>query len=180
MWRVHKNRTDRGLGPTWSPSGHHESMKQDKNMILSNASWSLEQIIDGVMTEQRFDNPFLRWHKSFSDYPAFLSDMDDHTMQETDTFERLKKFQPDPKKIVGSSTIIPKEDNDEKFEFYDVQGESLYTNPPNPNHITVDHGVDEEDIWSFGRTLFNQIRVDNTWASGSSHNSKFSYAPYWG
>ena len=92
MWRVHKNRTDRGLGGTWSPSGHHESMKQDKNMILSNASWSLEQIIDGVMTEQRFDNPFLRWHKSFGNYKAFLSDMDDHTMQETYTFERLKKF----------------------------------------------------------------------------------------
>lgn len=92
----------------------------------------------------------------------------------------MKKFQPDPKKVVGTSTIIPKEDNDEKFEFYDVQGESLYTNPPNPNHITVDHGVDEDHIWSFGRTLFNQVRVDNTWAAATTANARFSYAPYWG
>jgi len=89
-------------------------------------------------------------------------------MHETDTFERLKKFQADPKKVIGSTSIIPKEDNDEKFEFYDVQGESLYTNPPNPNHITIDHGVDEDHIWAFGRTLFNQVRVDNTWAAASN------------
>jgi len=108
MWRVHKNRTDRGLGPTWSPSGHHESMKQDSNMLIPNASWSMANIVDGIVTDQRFDNPFLRWHKSFANYNAFLSDIDDHTMQETDTFERLKKFDPDNKKVVGSTTILPK------------------------------------------------------------------------
>jgi len=85
-------------------------------------------------------------------------------MQETDTFERLKKFQPDAKKVVGTSTILPKQDNDEAFEFYDVQGESLYTNPPNPNHITMDHGLDEEHIWNFSRTLFNQFKIDSKWS----------------
>ena len=42
-----------------------------------------------------------------------------------------------------------KEDNDEKFEFYDIQGESLYSNPPEPTWITVDHGLDEDEIWAF-------------------------------
>jgi len=180
MWRVHRNRTDRGLGPTWRANGYHESMQQDKNGNIPNASWTIADLVDGVVTEQKFDNPFLRWHESFEKYDAFLSDIDDHTMQETDTFERLKKFQPDPKKVVGSTTVIPREDNDEKFEYYDIQGESLYTNPPNPNHITVDHGLDEDRIWNFGRTLFNQIRVDNTYASATNHNYKFSHAPFWG
>lgn len=85
-------------------------------------------------------------------------------MQETDTFERLKKYTPDNKKVIGLSSVIPREDNDEKFEYYDIQGESMYTNPPNPNHVTIDHALDEEHIWSFGRTLFNQFRVDNTYA----------------
>jgi len=26
MWRVHKNRVDKGLGPTYSTSGNHQSM----------------------------------------------------------------------------------------------------------------------------------------------------------
>jgi hypothetical protein len=42
-----------------------------------------------------------------------------------------------------------REDSDEKFEFYDIQGESLYSNPPEPNWITIDHGLDEDYIWSF-------------------------------
>ena len=92
----------------------------------------------------------------------------------------MKKFTPDSKKVVGTSTLIPKEDNDEKFEYYDIQGESLYTNPPNPNHVTIDHGLDENHIWAFGTTLFNQMRVDNHYASAGNHAFKFSYAPHWG
>ena len=39
MWRVHKNRTDKGLGATWRSNGHHESMQQDFNFLnLSNSS----------------------------------------------------------------------------------------------------------------------------------------------
>ena len=29
MWRVHRNRVDRGLGGTFKTSGKHESMNQD-------------------------------------------------------------------------------------------------------------------------------------------------------
>jgi len=66
-----------GLGGTFRASGHHEGMKQDTNFRIPNASWSLEEVIDGFATKSRFDNPFLRWHKSFGDYPSFHSDMDD-------------------------------------------------------------------------------------------------------
>jgi len=106
--------------------------------------------------DTHFDNPFMRWHKSFGDYPNFLSDIDDYSMHDTDTFERLKKFAPKKGTTVGGSTLIPREDNDEKYEFFDIQGESVFSNPPNPNTPTVDHGMDEDYIWSFGRTLYNQ------------------------
>ena len=120
MWRVHRNRVDAGLGATYSASGHHESMKQDFNLSIPNASWSLDQVIDGFTTKNRIDNPFLRWHKSFGDYPAFHSDMDDLVTTQTEDFERMKKFKTDPKKVVGSTAIIPAEDTDEKFLFYDI------------------------------------------------------------
>ena len=47
MWRVHRNRVDMGLGATFRASGHHEGMKQDTNFRIPNASWSLEDVIDG-------------------------------------------------------------------------------------------------------------------------------------
>jgi hypothetical protein len=89
--------------------------------------------------------------------------MDDYAMHETDDFERLKKYKPLEKHVIGTTKIIPPTDNDEAFEFYDIQGESLYTNPPNPNNITVDHGLDEDSIWAFGRTFYNQMKVKNNW-----------------
>jgi hypothetical protein len=65
--------------------------------------------------DSHWDNAFLRWHKSFEDYPDFLSDIDDIPMHETDNFERMKKFEPLEKHTVGSSPVIPREDNDEKY-----------------------------------------------------------------
>jgi len=126
------------------------------------------------------DNPFIRWHKSFEDYPSFLSDIDDYAMHTTDDFERLKKYKADKKHVVGITTAIPKQDNDEAFEFYDIQGESLYSNPPPKGYITVDHGLDEEHIWAFGRDLFNQEVVKNTWMNENYLSGKHSYAPWWG
>ena len=51
-------------------------------------------------------------------------------MYQVDDFERQKHFKAKKKHVVGISTPIPLEDNDEKLTFYDIQGESLYTNPP--------------------------------------------------
>jgi len=61
----------------------------------------------------------LRWHKSFADYPSHLIDIDDHILHEHDNFERLKKYTPDKKNVNGVTPVLPYEDNDEKFDFYD-------------------------------------------------------------
>lgn len=108
MWRTHRNRVDNGLGGTYHGSGSHESLDQDKNFRLLTAHITTDMIYKGAIGKSRFDNPFLRWHQSFEDYPAHHSDMDDYIMHETDDFERMKQFKPDKKNVVGVTPIIPK------------------------------------------------------------------------
>lgn len=84
------------------------------------------------------------------------------------------------KDVVGVTPILPRQDSDEIFEFYDVQGESLYSNPPNPNSILVDHGLDEEHIWAFQHTLFNQDMIKNPYMDSGTKATLLSYAPFWG
>ena len=108
MWRTHKNRVDKGLGGTFHKTGHHESMKQDFNMQLPNSGISVASLIDGRIDDTHYDNPFLRWHKSFEQYDSFLSDIDDIPMVITDEYERLKKYKPDKKHTVGDSPVIPR------------------------------------------------------------------------
>ena len=67
--------------------------------------------------------------------------MDDITLYQFDNFERLKPFKPKAKDVVGISNTVPMNDNDEELKFFDIQGESLFTNPPNSNNPTIDHGL---------------------------------------
>jgi hypothetical protein len=135
----------------------------------------------GSLINFHFNNPFIRWHQSFENYPHFHNDIDDYCLTYYDEFERFKKFKPEKKKVVGSSPVIMREDSDEKFEFYDIQGESLYSNPPEPNWITIDHGLDEDHIWSFQKTLYNQNKIKNPYILGGfGRATTLSHAPWWG
>jgi hypothetical protein len=120
MWRTHKNRVDQGLGATYKAHGVHESMRQGSNVNLPNFHWSPQQLIDGGYQEAYFDNVFNRWHESYEKYPSFLGDFDDHALYQTDEFERFKKFKAHKKDVVGATPAIMREDNDEKWEFYDI------------------------------------------------------------
>ena len=46
--------------------------------------------------------------------------MDDQPVYEYKKFERLRHLEPDPKKTMGVSPVVPREDNDEKLIWYDV------------------------------------------------------------
>ena len=136
-------------------------------------------MIEGTDDEYVFTNPFLRWHKSFENYSSHLHDIDDFALYQSDEFERLKKYAPDDKDVAGITPIIPRVDNDEALEFYDIQGEGPYTNPPNPNTPTIDHGQDEHHIWAFGKSLYNQTIIKNTHVpGGTAHQDEV--APWWG
>ena len=136
-------------------------------------------MIEGVEEEYTFTNPFLRWHKSFENYSGHLHDVDDFALYQSDEFERLKKYVPHDKDVAGITPIIPRVDNDEALEFYDIQGEGPFTNPPNPNTPTIDHGQDEHHIWAFGKSLYNQTIIKNNHTPGGTSHQE-TYAPWWG
>ena len=81
--------------------------------------------------------------ESIEDYPHLHDDIDDHSYYKK-KYERLKTFMTKKEDVVGASTVIPMDENDETLKFYDIQGESLYTNPSDPNIPTIDHGLNED------------------------------------
>jgi len=121
--------------------------------------------MSGTINKTTLNAPFCRMHKNVEEYAGNLSTYDDVPLYQTDTYERLKPFIPSDKDVVGTTTLIPMDDNDEILHFYDIQGESLYTNPPNPNYPTIDHGLEEDEIWAFKLTNYNQIAIENKWVS---------------
>lgn len=124
---------------------------------------------------------FQRMHPSIEEYSSFLDDMDDIIVHKTDNWERMKPYQPKADKTVGITTAVPDIDNDDAFKFYDVNGESLFTNPPDPNFPTVDHGVGEEKIWAFRKTAYNQIVMPNIALSeGFARSKEYTNIPFWG
>lgn len=106
--------------------------------------------------------------------------MDDYACHETDEFERFKKYKALKKHVIGDTPAIMREDNDEKWEYNDIQGENLYSHPPDPNHIVVDHGLDEEHIWAFQKTLYNQEVITNPYTQPYANALHLSFAPRWG
>lgn len=85
-----------------------------------------------------------------------------------------------PKNTAGVTPVLPMSDNDEAFNFYDIQGESLYTNPPDMNNPFIDHGTEENDIWAFRMSPYNQDVVINPFHKGLYSALRRSNAPYWG
>jgi lipopolysaccharide biosynthesis glycosyltransferase len=126
------------------------------------------------------DNPFTRFHQSIEDYPHEHGNMDDHKLFSTDNFERMKPLMPKKGSTVGTTTMIPTVDTDEKLIFYDTQGESLYTNPPDPNVPVIDHGLDEEKPWSFRKSNYNQIVINNPYTKDYWGALRGGHAPWWG
>ena len=94
-------------------------------------------------------------NENLEDYSSHQQDFDDHSLYETNTFERTKPFAAKKKDVVGDTTVIPMDDDDGKLKFYDIQGESLYTNPPDPNLPSIDHGLDEDKVWAFRLSGYN-------------------------
>lgn len=113
-------------------------------------------------------------------YPHHQDDVDDHPLAETDTFERMKPFQAKKKDVVGSTTVVPLDDNDGVLHYYDINGESLYTNPPDCNLPTIDHGLDQDKVWAFRLTAYNQLAIINNVKRNPLKASQASHIPFWG
>lgn len=82
-------------------------------------------------------------------------------MYENDNFERMKPYRMKESQSEGNTTVTPQDDDDAKFHFYDNQGESIWTNPPDQNMPLIDHGLDELNVWNFRQTVYNQDAIMN-------------------
>lgn len=80
---------------------------------------------------------------------------------------------------MGTTTPVPMDDNDEVLHFYDIQGESLYTNPPDPNYPLIDHGLDEDHVWAFRKTGYNQSVVVNPYRTDLFAATRINALPFW-
>ena len=144
MWKTHMARVDKGLDGTYKTHGIYNDKMQDNSQQINNGvHMRLDTIIHGLTEKPYLDNPFQRFHESIEEYPEFHDDIDDVSFIQYDNWERLKPFDAKDGSTVGGTPAIPTEDNDQKLYFYDVQGESVYTNPPDTNLPVIDHGLDE-------------------------------------
>lgn len=181
LWKIHTNRVDRGLGATYSPTNIYNDKMQDYTQQYNiGLQASLNSLITGQVENLHIDNPFTRMHKTLEEYPDFLDDIDDVSLVEYDQYERFKPFEPKQGTTIGDTPIIPLEDNDQKLFFYDLQGESIYTNPPDTNIPTVDHGLDEDHIWAWARTGYNQFVVKNQYLKDPLSITSNLVQPHWG
>lgn len=181
MWKTHMHRVDKGLDGTYKAHGIYNDKMQDNSQQINNGvHLRLDSIIHGVVEKPYLDNPFQRFHESIEEYPEFHDDIDDVNFIHYDNWERLKPFDPKDGSTVGETPAIPTEDNDQKLYFYDVQGESVYTNPPDTNLPVIDHGLDELKIWAFNLTGYNQEVVRNPYTQNIWSATKAVHAPFWG
>lgn len=164
LWRVHRSRENQGLIANTKDNMWAQNHRQGE-VIQWNMSrhTSLHQLMTGIKEDMTLQAPWTRMHKSYDDYPSMLSTIDDVPLHQTDTFERHKPFIPKPEHVVGTTTNSPMDDDDEKLHFYDIQGESCLSNPPNPNYPLIDHGLEEDEVWAFKLTGYNQREVRNKW-----------------
>jgi hypothetical protein len=44
----------------------------------------------------------------------------------------------------------------------------------------IDHGLDEEHVWAFRKTAYNQDAVFNQYSQNFSNATTMSHLPYWG
>lgn len=125
------------------------------------------------------DNPFTRFHENIEKYPGFLDDIDDFIMTETDEYERFKHFKGHAKKVVGTTTAVPTDDDDSAFKWNALTGDNLYSNPPSSNTPFIDHGLEEDHVWAWRKDLLNQKIIENDlFANPWSATEKLA-APFW-
>lgn len=179
MWRVHQNRLQQGLGKTYGNLAAQNKNTGKHVQFNNTVPMSVNYLLTGELDHQYIDQPLARMHQSVQNYPHQHSDWDDVPLYEVDTYERLKPFIPKKENVVGTTTVIPMDDNDEVLHFYDIQGESLYTNPVDPNFIHVDHGLEEDHVWAFRHTLYNQHVVVNQFRQDVNLAQLNSNVPFW-
>ena len=184
LWRIHENRVKRNLGGTFNTAGFYDAEHHvaDTGMpFQQELQVPFAHITEAIKGNTYLASHFTRMDQNIVDYPDELFNANDDELYDTDNFERMKPFMPKEGSYVGTTRFaIPYQDTDEKYIHTDLQGENLYSNPPNPNLPYVDSGVEEDKIWNFQKSLFNQDVIKNNYANEFQNIFSKSHAPWWG
>ena len=89
-------------------------------MINTGVSVPMESIINAQNDEPILDNPFTRFNQSIQDYPQDHANVNNVSLYKTDNLERMKPLMPKKGSYVGTTTLLPTQDTDEKLIFYDT------------------------------------------------------------
>ena len=75
LWRIHKNREEKGLGGTGQKSGIYldEHNAESSNTINNGLAIRMDSLTNGIVPHQYLDNPFIRWNEQI-DKQGFLFD----------------------------------------------------------------------------------------------------------
>ena len=179
LWKVHKNRVDRGLGGTYNTTGIHESMElQDSTMLLNNTTLSFGQIFDGLSVKSRLFNPFTRWHEKYNENPDHLNDIDKISFKKVDHYERIKPYRPSADKVIGEMDVIPRKDDEDEPRGPNLLGMNIFVSDADPNLPVFDHGLDEDRVWVMPKDHFLQDTVVNQYTNGVKVH-EFTNVPMW-
>jgi hypothetical protein len=123
--------------------------------------------------------PFTRFNEDVEKYPDFIGDIDDVYNKSYEHFDRFKYFDPKKGSTVGQHFWLPKTDDDTKLVWGDNDGDTPFSDPPDPNMPAVDHGLDEDNLWNFNRTPYNQALIKNKWKLDYNDAKTDTHLPPW-
>lgn len=182
LWRIHKNRQSKGLDGTYSPSNDYPEKNVGSAIVDPyGVQVGIDELIDGVNYDVHFDHPFSNWSHELDEQPQFFEDNDRLTMPIIlDNLERNKPFVPAEGSVVGDWYMDPPQDKDDKYRESGIDGDHLWADPPDANFgPAYDHRLDEEKIWNFAKSHYNQEIVENEWTRNPEVASERTHMPFW-
>lgn len=182
LWKIHENRQLKGLGGTYQPSGLYPEKNLGNAMTDQYGTQiSFDEIMNGTKHDIVFNNALVNWSHDIQDHPMFFEDNDRETVPfHLSNFERNKASQPAEGSVIGEWYNDPPQDKDDKFREAGIDGDHLGGDPADSNlGPAVDHRIDEEFIWNFPISYYNQFIVENEWMSNPTKASERRYLPFW-
>ena len=142
---------------------------------------SFNHFITGETADIFFNDHFSKFNDDLNDYPLFAEDHMDYVMTTSDNFERTKPFKADKKgRVIGDWYAFPVQDKDDRFMPNTMDMDNMFSDPPDSNlGPACDHKLDEDPIWNFNYTSYNQYAINNEYKTNFMQMMERNSIPFW-
>ena len=183
FWRIHKTRVEKGLGGSYKECGDYPG--QVHNAYFTGKfpiEVTHEQLILGRDLLHIPDIPGAKLNDGITKHNAFHDDWDKAAVTtELVESKRAKLVKPKEGSTKMSWFLQSIEDTDQKPNFGGIDNDNPFHEPPDSRMgPSVDHKLDERQIFSFRRTSFGNDIVDNMWNHDPKVAATDTGAPWWG